>query len=296
VREYVADDAMERWTEIRTAYHVAKYGTVSAAATAMGVHRATVNRHVDLLEEELGERIFIRNAKGYALTEIGEELLRIAQKTEEMFGDFSGRAKGRRSQLEGEIKVTILPPFSDVLMAPAAQFRSENPNCRVSIVATEDLERLEFGDAHIALRAGPKPEFPDYVVSPFKQFRLNLYAHDAYVERKGLPAGPRDLTEHEFVVPGSVQRRLPFSDWITQNVSPSQVAIESQHDRVIRAAVLAGLGLGFLSELDTAGRTDLHPILPESEAWFVPLWLVTHVDLHRTEKVQAMLRCIRESG
>ncbi|MBT5488354.1 MAG: LysR family transcriptional regulator, partial [Halieaceae bacterium] len=38
-----------------------------------------------------------------------------------------------------------------------------------------------------------------------------------------------------------------------------------------------------------------HRVLPPNQGWFVPVWLVTHVDLHRTEKVQAMLRCIKRA-
>jgi DNA-binding transcriptional LysR family regulator len=44
---------MDKWAELRTAYQVAKLGTVSAAATALGFHRATVNRHIDVLEKRL---------------------------------------------------------------------------------------------------------------------------------------------------------------------------------------------------------------------------------------------------
>ena len=55
---------MDKWTELRTAYQVAKLGTVSAAAERLGFHRATVNRHIDILEAELGARIFIRHARG----------------------------------------------------------------------------------------------------------------------------------------------------------------------------------------------------------------------------------------
>ena len=285
---------MDKWTEIRTAYQVAKHGTVSAAAKVMGVHRATVNRHVDLLEEDLGERIFIRHAKGYALTELGRNLLRVAQKADELIEDFSGQAKGQGSQIDGEIKITILPPFAGVLMAPIVEFRSKNPNCRVAIVATEDLERLEFGDAHIALRAGPKPDHPDYVVRLYDRIALNLYAHDSYVETKGLPSGAGDLANHAFIVPEQFDRRLPFSGWIEKNVPTSQIAVSSKDERVIRHAVFAGLGLGFLSDLDVAGRSDIQPVWGQKDEWSVPLWLVTHVDLNRTEKVQAMLRCIEE--
>ena len=88
---------MDKWAELRTAYQVAKLGTVSAAATALGFHRATVNRHIDVLEEEMGARIFIRHARGYTLTELGEDVLRVAQKTEELIEDLSGSSRGWKS-------------------------------------------------------------------------------------------------------------------------------------------------------------------------------------------------------
>ena len=47
---------MDNWDEIRTAYHVARVGTVSGAAERLGVHHATVIRHIDALEERLQRR------------------------------------------------------------------------------------------------------------------------------------------------------------------------------------------------------------------------------------------------
>ena len=55
---------MDNWNEIRTAYQVARLGTVSAAAEALDVHRSTVIRHIDTLETVLGEKIILRHAKG----------------------------------------------------------------------------------------------------------------------------------------------------------------------------------------------------------------------------------------
>jgi DNA-binding transcriptional LysR family regulator len=49
---------MDMWNEIKTAYQVAKLGTVTAAAESLGVHRATVIRHIDSLEAELGKSCF----------------------------------------------------------------------------------------------------------------------------------------------------------------------------------------------------------------------------------------------
>lgn len=199
---------MDKWAELRTAYQVAKLGTVSGAAEALGYHRATVNRHIDVLEAEIGARIFIRHARGYALTEVGEDVLRVAEKTESLIDDLAGRVQGGKAQIDGEIKLTILAPFAGILMPAVTAFRTENPQCTVVIDATEDLAKLEYGEAHIAVRAGAKPDHPDYVVRHFGNVGFNLYAHESYVNEHGLPSGIDDLAKHKFVVP-LVQSKLP---------------------------------------------------------------------------------------
>ncbi len=285
---------MERWTELRTAYQVAKLGTVSAAARALGVHRATVNRHIDALEEELGAPIFIRNLKGYTLTELGEELLKVARKTDELFDDLLGRAKGRDGSIEGEIKITVIPTFTNMLMQPIANFRARNPNCQVTIVSSEGLQRLEYGEAHIALRAGPKPEHPDYVVQSFGSVSLNLYAQDSYFSNGGTANGVEDLEIGQFLRPPDQNDYLQVWRNSSEQRSRLRVAVATEDPVVAREAILAGLGLGILTEFDVADRDDVRALLPINEDWDIPLWLVTHVDLHRTEKVQEMLAHLKE--
>lgn len=286
---------MEKWTELRTAFQVAKLGTVSAAGRALGVHRATVNRHIDALEQELGAPIFIRNSKGYALTELGDDLLQVAQKTDELFDDLLGRAKGRERSLEGEIKITSLLPLVRMMMTPVAAFREANPNCRVTLISTEDLQRLEYGEAHIALRAGPEPEHPDYVVQPFGRAALNLYGQADYLARNEGMGTAGDLAQYAFVLPPENENRLPIWSWIRGHIVNPTVAVAANDPIVAREAVFAGLGLGVLSEFDVADRDDLRAMLPPNEDWTVPLWLVTHVDLHHTEKVQEMLAHLKAS-
>jgi len=77
---------MENWDEIRTAFQVARLGTVSGAAEVLGVHHATVIRHIDALEKRLGAKLFQRHARGYTPTEAGRDLLLVAQTTEEQIG------------------------------------------------------------------------------------------------------------------------------------------------------------------------------------------------------------------
>lgn len=287
---------MDKWTELRTAYHVARLGTVSAAADALGLHRATVNRHIDALENDIGSKIFIRHARGYALTEVGQDVLRVAQKAEEMIEDLAGRVQGGNAQIEGEIKLTLLAPFAGLLMGAIERFRAANPQCVVRVDVGEDLARLEYGEAHIALRAGAKPEHPDYVVSHFGDIGFNLYAHDSYLVRRGAPDARDGFSGHAFVLPEFSHDRLPFGQWIKDNIRPEMVALSSRDIGVITEAVCTGLGIGFLGNAEAQKRGNLRPILPANADWKVTGWLVTHVDLHRTEKVQAMLSCIKALG
>lgn len=286
---------MDKWAELRTAHQVAKRGTVSAAADALGFHRATVNRHIDVLEAELGGRIFIRHARGYALTELGEDVLRVAQRTQELTDDLAGRAAGARAALAGEIKITTLTPFAGLIMGAIANFRAANSNCQVHIDASEDLARLEYGEAHIALRVGAKPDHPDYVVSSFGQVGFNLYAHARYFNRRALPLDDNDLSGHQFVIPHESDSRLPFRPWINAHVRPDMIALVSRSIEINFAAISAGIGMGFLADHEAQGSDAFQRVLAPNQDWRVPLWLATHVDLHRTEKVQEMLRHIKSA-
>ena len=78
----IRETRLENWDEIRTAFQVARLGTVSGAADVLGVHHATVIRHINALEKRLGVRLFQRHARGYAATEAGRDLLGVAQAKE----------------------------------------------------------------------------------------------------------------------------------------------------------------------------------------------------------------------
>ncbi|MEO0917390.1 MAG: LysR family transcriptional regulator [Pseudomonadota bacterium] len=284
---------MKNWSELRTALYVAEHGTVSAAAAALGYHRATVNRHIDALEAELGAKIFLRHAQGYTLTEHGEEVLRVAQTTQGLVDGLSNRLRAKNTEIEGEIKLTMLAPFVGLILAPIDAFKTLHPNCLVSIDTTEDLVRLEHGDAHVAIRAGGKPDYPDYVTQSLGRVSLHLYAHETYRARYGVPKSTDDLTGHRFIAPHDEDRRLPFWPWIQRHVRPEMIVMSSRDIWLNVEAISRGVGMGFLGDHEAASRKRLHPVHLTDETWSVELWLTTHVDQHRTEKVQSMLTCVK---
>jgi DNA-binding transcriptional LysR family regulator len=70
---------------------------VSVAVEAIGVHRATVDRHIALLEGEFQASLFLRHACGYALTDLGKEMPEVVGRGDEMFADLARRSREKKN-------------------------------------------------------------------------------------------------------------------------------------------------------------------------------------------------------
>ena len=286
--------ALDNWDEIRTAYQVARRGTVSGAAEVLGVHHATVIRHIDALETRLGVKLFQRHARGYTATEAGTDLLGVAQATDDQFSQLVSRIRGRGETVSGELVVTSLPGIAPMLTPVLADFQREHPEVIVRYLTDMRVFRLEYGEAHVAVRAGNVPQEPDNVVQPFYRQDSALYGHRDYVAKHGGADNDADLLKHYFVGADREDSRAPYDIWMRENIPRAQViyrvaGLEAQH-----CAVLQGVGLGFLPIWYAREHDDLVEVMPARDEWSAPSWLVTHVDLHRTPKVQTFLTYLKE--
>ena len=288
--------SISTWDEIRTAYHVARKGTVSGAADDLGVHHATVIRHIDSLEDRLGVKLFQRHARGYSSTEAGQDLLQVAQATDDQFSQLVSRIKGRGDEVSGELVVTSVTPVSPRLTPALAKFKRVYPNIVVRFLTGEEVLRLEYGEAHVAVRAGNKPDNPDNVVQGFGHLPVSLYASEEYIARKGRPETLDDFRGHEFTGQDDFGSRAPFVRWLMERISPEQVVFRSTDFRIIADSIATGVGIGFASTWAAERYPNLVQLFPPQEPWIAPLWLVTHVDLHRTTKVQTFLSFLKEEA
>ncbi len=287
---------MENWDEIRTAYQVARMGTVSGAAEVLGVHHATVIRHIDALEKRLASKLFQRHARGYTPTEAGRDLLAVAQTTEEQFAHLSSRIKGQGESVAGELVVTSIAGVSDLLTPVMVSFQQRYPSVQVRFLTDMRVFRLDYGEAHVAIRAGAGPEEPDNVVQPLVRVRTGLYASKSYVGAHGLPTGEADFAGHRFVCTDTETTRAPFYRWLRATVQPEQITYAATEPAALEAAVRMGAGIGFVMAFRAAEDPELIEVLPSRPEWEAPLRIVTHVDLHRTRKVQAFLGHLKEAA
>lgn len=287
---------MDSWDEIRTAYQVARAGTVSGAADALGVHHATVIRHIDALENRLGVKLFQRHARGYTATEAGDDLLRVAQTTDDQFTQLAGRIRGQGAGVGGDLLVTSLGTLSSLIVPVLTAYQAEHPDVCVRFLTGERLFRLEYGEAHVAIRAGNKPDQPDNVVQNLAHQGVALVASDRYLAKYGAPKDEGDLKNFHFVGHEDETNRAPFNQWLAEVVPRSRITFRATDTRIMRDAVVAGAGIGFVPENELTALPTLKKVIPSKSEWSAAMWLVTHVDLHRTAKVQSFLSFIKEQA
>ncbi len=279
---------MQNWDEVKTAFYVAKTGTASGAAGALGVHHATVIRHVDALEARLGIKLFQRHGRGFAPTEAAMDLLESVTDVDRQLAQLETRLKNRADAVEGELVVTSLPILSPFLMRHLGRFQNDHPKVWVSLRSETRVFQIERGEAHVALRAGAKPDTDDYVVQWVGPLRFAPYVKGPH-DFKTLDQATAQLGMIGFH-PGTSG---PNRRWIEKNVPAERVRFQVQNEADLLLAAQAGLGVTLLPVCVAQTVPDLHrvgPILPD---WSSDLWMVTHVDLHRTAKIQAITKHLK---
>jgi DNA-binding transcriptional LysR family regulator len=280
---------LDNWDDIRTALAVARTGTVSAAAERLGVHHATVIRRIDAIEAQLGTKLFQRHARGYALTEAGTALLQIAGDADQRFTQLAAQIAGAGARIEGDLVVTSLPELAPLVMPRLIRMLERHPGLRLNYVTDLRLFRLDAGEAHIAIRAGAKPTEPDYVVRPMCSLRHGLYASPDYIARYG---NVDSLEGHKLVLPAYEGGKAPFVRWLRGKIGPDAVLMNSNDEAAREMVIRAGLAIGPVPPWSSDGLVEVM-WLPE---WDSHLWLVTHVDLHRSSKVRAALEALKDES
>jgi LysR family glycine cleavage system transcriptional activator len=143
---------------IRVFEEAARSKNFTMAAGRLGMTQAAVSYQIKILEERVGAQLFIRQARGVALSEIGEKFARRSTEALNLLADAYADAKGLS---QGTLSVSVIPTFGTNFLAQhLGEFQLDNPSIAVRVEVSEGLTDFETGEFDVAIRGG-KGSWPD---------------------------------------------------------------------------------------------------------------------------------------
>lgn len=148
-------------TRLRYFVAVVESGSFSRAAAALHLSQPALSRQVLLLEEEVGQRLLVRNGRGAAANEAGLALLAHARGIFELAEKARADMRERQASPRGQVTIGLPPRVAQVLTADLVQrFREQFPDATVTIVEALSIRLREWlvaGTLDMAILFDPPP-------------------------------------------------------------------------------------------------------------------------------------------
>jgi len=173
---------------------VVQAGSLSAAATRLGIPLPTLSRRIRDLEQQIKVQLLERSARGAKLTEAGTRLYEQAGHGIEMLLEAEQAVMSDQARLKGRLRLSLpqsFEPWWDLLAA----FQRRYPDIQIHVYTTERRVDLIEDGIDVALRVGAIIH-ETMVARRVLAYRHTLVASPQLLERFGMPAQPNAL--HRF--------------------------------------------------------------------------------------------------
>ncbi|HZZ84910.1 MAG TPA: LysR family transcriptional regulator [Anaeromyxobacteraceae bacterium] len=281
------------WDHLRFFLEVARAGTLSAAAKALGVSQPTVSRRVAALTQRFGTALLRRDGSRYVLTAAGAGVLGRAERIDREVLAVS-RAVDRLDALpQGSVRLTAPDGLGLALVAPALDaFRREHPGIDLLLQAESEVADLSRSEADLALRF-VRPRQRELVMRRVATIPFLLYAAPGYLAaHPRAPGGPPVLPGDDLVALHDSMAGAPQSVWLRRHGAPGRVRVRVRSVIPLKVAVAAGAGLGVLP--DYLGEDPALVALTPAPVMRGDVWLVFHRALKDVARVRAVARFATE--
>ena len=268
---------------------VARRGSFSLSAAALGVPPSTLSRRVSELERDLGMPLLKRSTRKIGLTEAGALYF-------ERCRDLIDEARVAHEQLQassacpgGQLSVSLPASLAQVFMPTVIDaFHRRYPDIHCHFELGNQRVDPISSTCDIALRFGQQPS-SSLIVHLISAMTPRLYASVDYLDRHGAPRTPADLARHQCLV-GAPTGEF---QWVLRSEAREERVrvsgkVAANDSGMIRSLVRAGVGIGPLLKFEAGGASGGDKIAHVLERWSLPP--VPLVALLPTRKVPARVR------
>ncbi len=265
---------MDRVAGIRLFIRVVETGSFSRAAADLGITQPTATKHVAALEAKLGVRLFHRSTRGVTPTEVGSAYYDKCKAIAHELDEADSLAALMASRVQGVLRISTSVAFGRRVLTPLVlRFMQQHPGLQIDLGFDDRYVNLVEQGIDLAIRMGRLADSQlgaRYLgVNPWV-----LVAAPEYLARRGTPAHPQDLAQHDALVYSSVQgdERWHFSGADGRALQvPVKGPLRSNNLSAILAATRAGMGLAVLPWYVAHASVRDGAVQPLLTGWTLPV-------------------------
>lgn len=282
------------WSLVRAFLAVAETGSLSAAARHLSQSQPTLGRQIKQLEDQIGLRLFERQARGLELTETGESLLEPARAMRAAFGQLRLRAAGQDHKIQGTVRITASEVMAHhVLPQIIAQMRETEPNIQIELVPSDSSENLLFREADIAVRMYRSTQL-DVITKQIGTVEMGIFAAKKYLAKHGTPERIEDLLNHTIVGYDRDDRIIVGMRDLGWPASRDFFDVRCDDQNTYWELVRAGCGVGFTQQSFANVDPLIQRVLPEVELPTLPIWLAAPEVMRSTPRIKRVWDMLEE--
>ena len=275
---------------------VARRLSFSRAAEELHLTQPAVSIQIRSLEGHAGAALFEQLGKKIYLTQAGAELLPYCRAIIGQFDEAEDALAQIKGIAGGKLNVAVISAGDYFFPQLMVAFARQHPGVQLNLMVhnrEELLGRLEANSTDLAVMVRP----PAALDTQNDAFAPHPYVIVAAPDHALAGCGPipmDELIRQPFVIrePGS-DTWFSMQDAFGKHLGELNVAMEIKSTETIKQAVIAGIGLGFLSA-HTIGRELTAGSLVVLEVEGFPLMLNWYVVHRREKRLPPVARAFRE--
>lgn len=179
---------------------VARRGGFTAAARDLGVSRSAVSQAVRQLEEELRVVLLARTTRSVSLTDAGRRLMEAAGPAMGQAEAALTQAAAKPGEVVGRVRLSVPRAAVPFVIDPVlAGFRARHPRIEVEVVVEDRLVDIVAEGYDAGVRLIETIERDMVGIRLTDPFRFVVVGSPDYLARRGIPARPEDLLQHECI-------------------------------------------------------------------------------------------------
>ncbi|MBS0520690.1 MAG: LysR family transcriptional regulator [Proteobacteria bacterium] len=276
------------WDDLRIFLTLAREGTLTTAAKALGVSHPTVARRVQALEQQIGARLFERLPDRFVPTAAGEELLGDAEVMERAALSIDRRSAGLSDTVSGVVRLSAGEEISAFLARHLPGLRAQLKQIEFELTARHTLLNLSRREADLLI-SDQMPDLADIVARKLGRAAYAIYAHPSLAVARLSPSAFKSVPWVGF---DDDHTRMPGQRWLQERLDGGRPAIRGNNWLVLHEAARAGAGFAVLPCYLGDPDPGLHRVGGVIADVFADQWLLVHRDLRALPRVRAVMDAV----